>query len=111
MPIVGTVSCDKVMLLQLRAALNALIQRGLDKYIHTTAGCFNARFIAGTTSLSNHAFGMAIDFDAPQNARGTAGQIPPAVVQVFKDWGFAWGGDWHYTDPMHFELVRIMKVV
>jgi hypothetical protein len=111
MPIVGTVSCDRVMLLQLRAALNALIQRGLDKYIHTTAGCFNARFIAGTHSLSNHAFGMAIDFDAPQNARGTAGQIPPAVVQVFKDWGFAWGGDWHYTDPMHFELVRIMKVV
>lgn len=111
MPIVGQVTCHKVMLLQLRAALMELVQRGLDKYIRTTAGCFNARFIAGTTSLSNHAFGMAIDFDAAQNGRGTAGQIPPVVVDVFKDWGFAWGGDWKWTDPMHFELVRIMKVV
>lgn len=111
MPIVGPVTCHKVMLLQLRAALMELVQRGLDKYIRTTAGCFNARFIAGTTSLSNHAFGMAIDFDAAQNGRGTRGQIPPVVVDVFKDWGFAWGGDWKWTDPMHFELVRIMKVV
>lgn len=111
MPIVGAVSCHKVMLLQLRAALNELVQRGLAKYIHTTAGCFNARFIANSTRLSNHAFGMAIDFDAAQNGRGTSGQIPPAVVDVFKRWGFAWGGDWAWTDPMHFELVRIMKVV
>jgi hypothetical protein len=111
MPIVGAVTCHKVMLLQLRAALNELVSRGLDKYIRTTAGCFNARFIAGTTSLSNHAFGMAIDFDATANARGTSGQIPPVVVDVFKKWGFAWGGDWKWTDPMHFELVRIMKVV
>jgi hypothetical protein len=111
MPIVGAVSCNTAMLLQLRAALNELIQRGLDKYIHTTAGCFNARFIANTRSLSNHAFGMAIDFDAGQNGRGTSGRIPPAVVDVFKRWGFAWGGDWKWTDPMHFELARIMKVV
>lgn len=111
MPIVGTVSCNTAMLLQLRAALNELKQRGLDKYIHQSSGCFNARFIANTRSLSNHAFGMAIDFDAPANGRGTAGHIPPAVVDVFKRWGFAWGGDWHWTDPMHFELVRIMKVV
>lgn len=111
MPIVGTVSCHKVMLLQLRQALNELVARGLDKYIHTTAGCFNDRFIANTKRLSNHAFGMAIDFDAAQNGRGTSGQIPRAVVDVFKKWGFAWGGDWKWTDPMHFELVRIMKVV
>jgi hypothetical protein len=31
-------------------------------------------------------------------------------VKIFKKWGFAWGGDWKYTDPMHFELVRIVKV-
>ena len=28
------------------------------------------------------------------------------VVAIFKKWGFAWGGDWNYTDPMHFELSR-----
>ena len=25
---------------------------------------------------------------------------------IFKKWGFAWGGDWGYTDPMHFEMNR-----
>lgn len=109
-PIVGPQTCHKDMLPQLRAALTELVQRGLDKYIEFSSGCYNPRFIANSTSLSNHAFGMAIDFDAPYNGRGTAGRIPPAVVQVFKDWGFAWGGDWAWTDPMHFELVRIFKV-
>jgi hypothetical protein len=111
MPIVGPVTCNTAMLLQLRAALNELKQRGLDKYIHSTAGCFNARFIANTHALSNHAFGLAIDFDAATNGRGTRGTFPMSVVDVFKRWGFAWGGDWKWTDPMHFELVRIMKVV
>ena len=27
-----------------------------------------------------------------------------SVVAIFKKWGFAWGGDWGYTDPMHFEM-------
>ena len=30
------------------------------------------------------------------------------VVEIFKRWGFAWGGDWQYTDPMHFELTTIL---
>lgn len=110
MPIVGPQTCHKDMLPQLRAALTELVQRGLDKYIQYSSGCYNPRFIANSTSLSNHAFGMAIDFDAPYNGRGTAGRIPPSVVEVFKHWGFAWGGDWAWTDPMHFELVRIVNV-
>ena len=31
------------------------------------------------------------------------------VVAVFKKWGFRWGGDWRYTDPMHFELGTIIR--
>ena len=26
------------------------------------------------------------------------------MVSIFKEWGFGWGGDWGYTDPMHFEM-------
>ena len=36
--------------------------------------------------------------------RGTAGLIDRGVVAVFEKWGFTWGGTWHYTDPMHFEV-------
>jgi hypothetical protein len=31
-------------------------------------------------------------------------------VKIFQKWGFNWGGYWQYTDPMHFELARIVAV-
>jgi len=67
------------------------------------------RYIAGTHSLSFHTFGTALDLNVPGNGRGTVGQMNRQVVAIFKKWGFAWGGDWHYTDPMHFELHRIVR--
>ena len=39
---------------------------------------------------------------------GTVGRINREVVAIFEKWGFTWGGIWHYTDPMHFELNRII---
>ena len=44
----------------------------------------------------------------PGNQRGTSGQMDRTVVSIFEKWGFQWGGDWNYTDPMHFELHRIV---
>ena len=41
---------------------------------------------------------------------GTVGLIDREVVKIFLKWGFNWGGYWHYTDPMHFELARIVAV-
>ena len=29
-------------------------------------------------------------------------------MAIFQKWGFTWGGDWRYTDPMHFELNSIV---
>jgi hypothetical protein len=45
----------------------------------------------------------------PGNQRGTAGEMDRSVVAIFKKWGFAWGGDWHYTDPMHFEMNALVN--
>ena len=50
-----------------------------------------------------------MDFNVPENQRGTPGEMNRTVVQIFKDWGFTWGGDWHYTDPMHFELRELAR--
>ena len=52
---------------------------------------------------------MALDLNVPENERGTVGQMNRMVVSIFKEWGFTWGGTWHYTDPMHFQLDRIVK--
>lgn len=108
-PILGRVTCNKMLFPQLKAALAEVQSRGLAGTIHSTAGCYYPRFIAGTSSLSNHAFGLAIDINAPENGRGTAGQMNRSVVQIFEKWGFTWGGTWHYTDPMHFEMNRIVN--
>ena len=109
MPIIGRVTGNVVMLPQLRGALNEVISRGLSKSIYQYGGCYVARFIAGTHTLSFHSFGTAIDLNVADNQRGTAGKMDRNVVTIFKDWGFAWGGDWHYTDPMHFELAHLGK--
>lgn len=109
-PLLGRVSCHRVMMPQLKAALAEVAQRGLGKHVYQTAGCYNARFIANTQRLSNHAFGTAIDINSLENGRGTVGQMHPEVVRIFQKWGFAWGGTWAWTDPMHFELARIVKV-
>ena len=37
-----------------------------------------------------------------------SGRSNRQVVAIFEKWGFTWGGTWHYTDPMHFELNRIV---
>ena len=59
--------------------------------------------------LSNHSWGLAVDLNAQANPMTNDGRnhtdMPPAVVAIFRKWGFEWGGD--YTgkrkDPMHFE--------
>ncbi len=110
-PILGQVTCNKYLMPQLEAALTEVQTSGLADQIHTDeyAGCYYPRFIAGSTTLSNHAFGLALDLNVPGNQRGTPGEIDRRVVAIFKRWGFAWGGDWNYTDPMHFELDRIVN--
>ena len=109
-PLLGSVTCNKVVFPQLKEVLREIHDRGLDDKIHPEqfAGCYNARFIAGSSTLSNHAFGLALDINAVENQRGTVGLIDRGVVQIFQKWGFTWGGDWGYTDPMHFELNSIV---
>lgn len=70
---------------------------------------YNDRFIAGTQTPSNHAFGTAIDINSDTNPKGekTAADIPaPLANTLAKKWGLTWGGNWSGADrdPMHFEL-------
>ena len=109
-PILGSVTCNRAIFPQLKAALAEIVARGLADEIHPDeyAGCYYPRFIAGSTTLSNHAFGLALDLNVPGNQRGTVGEIDRVVVDIFKSWGFGWGGDWNYTDPMHFEMNAVV---
>ncbi|HYO38601.1 MAG TPA: M15 family metallopeptidase [Nocardioidaceae bacterium] len=112
-PILGSVTGNKGMLPQLRAALEEVVRAGLSGAINPGefGGCYVPRFIARNPAngLSLHSWGMAVDLNVPGNLRGTVGEMDRRVVAIFKKWGFAWGGDWSYTDPMHFEMNRVVR--
>lgn len=88
---------------------------GLLPLILSFDGSFNPRLIRGSsTSLSNHAFGVAIDINVHWNGLG----VTPALkgqkgsvrelVPVANSFGFYWGGHFMRKDGMHFEIAKIM---
>lgn len=71
---------------------------------------YACRPIASTSTPSNHSWGTAIDINAPANPRRKRGlpmvtDLPRSVVQLWRDHGFRWGGDFSWPDPMHFEFM------
>jgi hypothetical protein len=112
-PILGQVTCHRVMLPQLRGALQEVVDTGLSSAVHPTdfGGCYSPRFIGHDPArgLSLHTWGIAIDLNVSGNQVGTAGSIDPRVVRIFESWGFAWGGRWSVPDPMHFELAALTR--
>jgi hypothetical protein len=109
-PILGRVTCHRLMIPQLRGALADIQAAGLAGSLQSYDGCYVPRFIESNPehAISLHTWGIAIDLDAATNYRGIKGTMDPRVVDIFKRWGFRWGGDWSYTDPMHFELGALL---
>lgn len=92
--------------------------------------CFNYRVVDGTTSLSKHAYGLAIDINpfynpyvvfqadgstyiSPEGSEGYAdrsAEFPYKIddtdlcYKLFKEHGFVWGGNWNSCkDYQHFQ--------
>ena len=73
----ATVTCNKLIFPQLEAALQDIVDPGPGRQDPPGeyAGCYYPRFIAGSTTLSNHSFGLALDLNVPGNQRGTVGEM------------------------------------
>ena len=76
------------------------------------SGSFVFRAKRGASSLSMHAYGAAIDFDAPDNQMHATKHLfhdDSIIVRAFKNEGWIWGGDWSGSgvDAMHFQAARI----
>ncbi len=110
-PILGSVTCHRLMIPQLAAALSEIEREGLSDLVYQYGGCYVPRFIDRDPSkpLSMHAFGLAFDINVSTNYYGTRGDLDMRVVEIFERWGFAWGGWWNPPDPMHFELARLIQ--
>jgi hypothetical protein len=106
----------------LALAKNDAVVRAWKDSIGTLDG-WNWRSIANTQSRSFHAYGAAIDI-LPKTMGGKESywlwtartqpewwavpytrriHPPDAVIRIFEDYGFVWGGKWAFFDTMHFE--------
>jgi hypothetical protein len=113
------------------ASLARFMEPYTSKRIDLRYYAFSWRNVAGTTRLSTHSFGTAIDLlqeSGPQYwlwderianpDRAKQGErayrdvhyIPseapyfhPVAVEIFERNGFIWGGKWNHYDTMHFE--------
>lgn len=85
------------------------------KYLKPNSGTYNCRVIAGTTRVSAHGHGYAIDVNSDESdywqwtkpdAAGAypyKNRVPYEIVAIFEKHGFVWGGKWYHYDTMHFE--------
>ena len=107
-PILHTVSCNRLLLPQLHAALAEVRRRRLSRSIHASdyGGCFAPRMIPGNTgpAIAAHAWGAALDINVSQNPFGSPPHQSKRLVAIFAKWGFTWGGHWLIPDGMHFEF-------
>jgi D-alanyl-D-alanine carboxypeptidase len=81
-------------------------QRDLQARVASFGGCFAYRPQRTGSKLSAHSWGIAIDLNPESNLQGSAGDMDPGLVEIFRCAGFAWGGDWEgkTRDPMHFQF-------
>ncbi len=92
-----------------------------ESMMDNNTSAFNYRVVAGTTRMSNHSYGQAIDINPKQNPhikneiyspKGSR-YVPDEpgtiykehfIVTEFKKLGWDWGGDWtSLKDYQHFE--------
>jgi len=114
-PSSGKVSFHKAAAPQLVAMFQAWEDAGLIDRVKSFAGTWAPRFIRGSrTSLSNHAWGTAIDINAGWNPLGARPALvgktgcTRELVEIAVDHGFYWGGWFSRQDGMHFECNKIV---
>lgn len=107
-PVLGTVTCHRGVLGQLRGAMRELAASDLEATVRSYHGCYVPRFIGwdDTNMLSYHSWGIAFDLNLRGNLRGAEPHQDPSLVAVLERWGFQWGGRWIVPDGNHFEYRR-----
>jgi hypothetical protein len=108
-PLLGTVTCHRRLIPMVRGALLEVIRAGLAPEIKVYSGCWAARTVARTSTAppSTHAYGAAVDINAPYSPYGAPPNMNAEVVRIFEEWGFNWGGDFLIPDGHHFEFQEI----
>ena len=97
-PILGNVTCNRAFIPQLRAALSAVEEAGLaplDPPVRVRGLLrTEVRHARPHAADSHHAWGSALDLNAPENRFGSKPTMDRRIVAIFTSLGFQWGGAW-----------------
>ncbi len=106
LPLLGRTKCHRVFAETLAAVMNRLEAEGHGRVIDRSRfhGCWNPRYIRGTTRLSRHAFGIAADINFTSRSGERRGSpTHPALLDAMAFYGVHSGHVWTLPDPGHFE--------
>ncbi len=103
---INQMTCHRRMTAVYASVFAGIQQSGLQARVSTFGGCFAFRPQRTGSKLSAHSWGIAIDLNPGSNLQGSAGDMDARVVEIFKNTGFQWGGEWKgkTCDPMHFQF-------
>lgn len=107
-PLLGTTKCHRRFAETLGAVMNLLIAEGHDSNVIDPGafyGCWNPRYIRGTTRLSRHSFGVAADINFTTRSGNRRGSpTHEALLAAMEAYGVHSGHVWTNPDPGHFEF-------
>lgn len=114
-PSTANITCHKSLASSIKSAYREMKENGFRAYDN---GCWNWRKMTGSSAMSNHSFGVAVDINPSYNPYISGSysrvwetapsyfKIAAAIVEIWKKYGFYWGGDYKsIKDYMHFEYV------
>jgi hypothetical protein len=113
-PASGAIRLHKLAAEPFRKFFRLVDEAGLGDRVLSFGGSWVPRFVRGsTTTLSNHAYGSAIDINVPWNGlkvvpalKGKRGSVRE-LVPIANECGLYWGGHFSRADGMHFEVARV----
>ena len=96
--------CHKLLVENFQFAFERIKSAGLEAECKNYGGIFAKRAKRGSSKASTHSWGIAIDLEPYKYPLGSKARMPDAVVGIWKEAGFGYGGDFaKRLDPMHFQ--------
>lgn len=103
------IRAHKLIVDELVAALMECFEAGVPRSRMKYGGCYTWRSQRGSSKLSTHTWGIAVDLDPAENPLGKrwindGKMLDPRIIGIFQDRGWKWGGEFSRPDAQHFQL-------